>query len=437
MKKLVVAVILIVASLFVAPKFIGSVVEQEREKVLIDINKVDGISLTTNKFTSGWFGADVTSEVIINLEEEGLADITLTLEETFSFGPVIITAQGWHLGLGYSEMTFKLLSAEVDEDLSKLIHEKLHLGALLSFNNDVTAFIKTDELSYENEGDSIVSAPSKTQFTFINNQHIKGNFSWGGLEINGTEERLVIGKVTMSTEQEVVSGDYLEGTAILIGDASFEVKKVEVYSQSSPVFSLNDAGLTSVVSLNNDLLALDLKYHAKDILASGQNFQKPNMEIMLTNIDMHALQELNTTMSDFSSSYSAQSNSTGNPNDNSEEILKALSVIANKILAKDPNLKVSDLSVVTEEGKIESEFNFTVNKDLFDLTNPNTMALVVALEADAKGKVPMGFLAKFGVAAFAENFVEQGYLSKQEDKIIFDAKYVQSQLTLNGKAFQL
>jgi len=429
MKNLSIAVGLILVSLLIAPKFIGAMVESEREKVLVNLNETDGITLTTSQYHTGWFGADVTSELTIALEEDGSTDITLSLEEELTFGPVIITSQGWHLGLGYSAVKFKFSAAEVDEEIIKLINEKIHLGALLSFNKDVTSFIKTDEMSYQDGESTLVSAPASAQFTLTDNTSIAGQFSWGGLEFEELGERFVIGKVAMSTKQKVVSGDYLRGTAILTGDASFTVEKIDFYSQASHVFSLADAGLTTAVSLDNDLLALTLSYYAQSISASGQNFEKPNLDIVLANIDIHALQELNTTMANMPVN--------DLDSESSKEILHALSTVAEKVLAKNPSLKVTDLSIVTDEGKIASELNFTINKDLFDMSNINSMAFIMALEADAKGIAPIAFLTNLGMAAMVDSFVEQGYLTKQDNNISFEAKYLESELTVNGKVFQL
>ncbi|MCJ8297133.1 MAG: YdgA family protein, partial [Colwellia sp.] len=347
------------------------------------------------------------------------------------FGPVIITEQDWHLGLGYSAIKFKLSAAEVDDEIINLINEKLHLGALLSFNKDVTTFIKTDEMSYQDGETIIVSAPAEAEFSLINNETIIGDFSWGGLEVKGEGERFVIGTVAMSTEQQVVSGDYLQGTAILTGDATFNVTNIDMYSQKIHVFSLSEAGLTSVVSLDDELLALKLKYHAKEVSASGQNFEQPNLEVVLANIDINALQELNKLSAKLSIDVAGQ--------DYSAELLAALSAVADQILAKEPKLTVTDLSVVTEQGKIASEFALNINKDLFDFNsvNSNSMALIMALEADAKGSAPMEFLTQFGMAPMVDDFVAQGYLTKQDNDVSFVAKYVESQLTINGKAFQL
>lgn len=429
MKKIFIAVIVILAALMlIAPKFIGSTVAQEREQILAELNKTDGISITTTEYTSSWFGAKVNSELTVNLEEEGLAELTLALDEDITFGPVVITDQGWFLALGYSQLSFSLSSADVDNEILTLINEKIHLGALLDFNSDVTTFINTDKFSYEDQGNSIVSAPSAAQFSLIDNKKIKGNFSWGGLELDELGERFVIGKVAMSTEQQVVSGDYLKGTAILKGDTKVTVEKMNMYSQDNHIFSLNDTELTSEVSVDNDLLALNLKYHAKDVSASGQFYEKPSMEVELANVDINAIQELKTAMANLSAS---EPNNT-----NSEEILTVLSGVVEKILAKDPTLKVTDLSVVAEEGKVATAVNLAINKDLIDINNLNSMSFIMALEGDATGKAPLGLLTKFGVSPMVDAFVQQGYLTKQDNDISFAAKYIQNELTLNGKPFQ-
>ncbi|KGJ94353.1 YdgA family protein [Colwellia psychrerythraea] len=429
MKKLYIAMVLLLASLLIAPKFIGSIVETERERIVGKLNETDGFTLTTSEYHSGWFGADAVSEMTIAVDDKNIADVTVILEESLSFGPVIVTEQSWHLAFGYSSVKFKFSALDVDENIVEIINEKLHVGGLLGFNKAVTTFIDTDKISYQDTDGLIVSEPASMQFSLSNNEYISGDFSWGGLEVNGQDERLVIGAVGMSTKQKVVSGDYLAGTAILTGDALFKVAGLNVYHENSKVFSVDQAVLTSEVSLDNDLLALALNYQANEISASGQYFKEPNVTMVLANIDVDALQELNTAMANLSRSASGEYDS--------EESLNVLTGLTEKLLAKDPNLKITDLSVVTEQGKVETEFNFNINKHLFDGANLNSLALITALEADAKGKAPMEFLSKLGMAPMIDNFVEQGYVNRQNNEITVEAKYVQSQLTMNGKAFQL
>lgn len=427
MKKLLVALVVIVTIVVVTPKIIGSVVEQEREKAILDINNAEGFTFETLDYQSSWFGADVTSSLTIAAVGDSVVDINITFQETLSFGPVILTDNGWHFGLAYSDVNINSISEGIDEEVLNKVNDKTHLGGLLGFNKSVTTFIEVEAFSHKVDGNAIISGPASANFTVVNNDYIKGAFSWQGFEFNESGQRFVMNELAMATEQKVISGDYLAGTAILTGDSSVSVGKVDIYDEGVHAFSLADSKFSSVVSLDNDMLEIELKYHAAEVGASGQNFTKPNLDIIISNVDLKALQELNASLA----------NLPDNTKDNPEELLKLLSGIIEKAVAKDPALTIADLSVVTDEGKIESNWNVTLNKDLLDLQHLNSMSFIMALEADAKGKVPVSFLTKFGVEPMANNFVEQGYLTKQGDDISFDAKYTQAALTLNGKAFQM
>jgi uncharacterized protein YdgA (DUF945 family) len=429
MKKLLITLILIVTSLVIIPKFIGSIAENERKRVLEELNEIDGITLTTSQYTGGWFGADVVSEMNLSLKGKDMTNVSITLEESLSFGPVIITNKNWYLGLGYSTIKLKLSAIELDEGIVKTLNEKLNVGMLLDFNKDVTTFINIDKINYQDADTVITSEPASAQFTLSSNKHVVGSFSCGEITIETEDERFVMDAVDMSTNQKITSSGDIAGTTILTGNTTFNVAKINFYKNKSNVFSVEKTSLSSEVSLDNDLLSLVLNYNAKEIATSGQSFNKLNADVLLTNIDIQALQKSNTTLANLPVNTSGQGSS--------EDILQALSLIADKIFAKDPNLKISDLSVVTEEGKIESEFTFHINKDLLDTTNINVMTLVAALEAEAKGKVPMAFLSKLGMAPMVDNLVEQGYLSHKDNEISVEAKYVNSKLTFNGKAFQL
>jgi uncharacterized protein YdgA (DUF945 family) len=429
MKKFFVAVTFLLATLVIAPKFIGDFVESEREKLLTALNESEGITLVTTHYNGGWFGANATSEMLIQLESDGMLEFTITVEEKLSFGPVIITDSNWHLGLGYSALNFSLAGFDVDKDIINIINEKLHVGALLAFNKEVTTFINTDKLSYQDIDGMITSEPASAEITISNKEHIEMFASWGGLEVKDEGESLVIGAVDMSTKQQVALGDYLKGTAVLTGDASLNVAGITFHSDNSKVFSLEEMSLTNNVSLDDDLLALVFNYQAKEMFTSGQSFKAANLNFILANIDIKALQKLNTITANLPVSTSGQ--------DNSDQIIEALSVVVEKVLVKDPYIKITDLSVVTDEGKVSSEFTFNMNKDLFDMSRLNSMAFITALEAQGKAKAPVNFLNKLGMTPMVDSLVDQGYLNRQENNITVEAKYVESELIVNGKLFQL
>ena len=149
---------------------------------------------------------------------------------------------------------------------------------------------------------------------------------------------------------------------------------------------------------------------------------------MLDNLDFVALQSLNDTLTTVSEKLSER--------ETNAILLKALSEVIDRLLAKQPKLTITELSLVTEQGKVNSDFVFSVDEDRFDSANLNAMSLMQALDAEANADIPLALVAKQDVTAMVDNFVRQGYLQKNDNTIVVAAEYKNSQLTLNGKRFQ-
>jgi len=422
MKKILIAIVIIALTLLITPKFVASVVEDERQTLIKQLNEVDGLTVTSKSYSANWFGADASSEVVVTLEQVGIADVNIVLNETLHFGPVIISKNDWFFALGYTEFDFHFTGLALDKEVVDFINEKIHLGTLYSFNKEAIAHIRADEMSYEETGTKLVSQSASGSFSMKSSKEFTGDFHWGGLTISDITEEFTIKDIAMSTHQTVVSGDYFKGTAILTGPANFTADIVSFTQDKQTVFSLAKAKLDTDISLKNELLALAINYHAQEVTSSAMTFKEPNLAVVLENIDLDALQELNAFLADVSATSA----------DSSEQLQRVLVEIANKLLAKEPVLKITDLSVITEQGAIASNFNFSIDEQKFDQNN--LQSIVMAVKADGKGKAPLGFFTQFGVTPMIDNFVAQGYLTQDAEELSFDAIYQQGQLSLNGKA---
>ena len=428
MKKVVVILSLILMIVLLAPKFIGDYVKQERAEFVALINANEAVTLVTDSYQPSWFGAEVNSSLSVFIDENKATKVDVKLIENMSFGPIMVTDRGWFLGLGYSSVALNFEGTDDNQELIDLINNKIHLGALLSFNKKLTSFISTDAMRYENSEETLIAGASSATFTVFDQKHIVGDFSWTGLTLADTEQRFVLENVTFSTEQSVVSGEYVKGNAILTGDSHFGIQKVDMYHENNHQLSLSAITFANSLSLADDLLRLTVNLNAKEVSVAGQNYQQPNVAITFDNLDFTALQSLNSTLSTLSPTLTEEETTT--------KILGALSSLADQMLAKQPVLKVTDLSVETEQGKVVSDFTFMLEQDQFDHTNLTLMSLLVALNAEANANVPMALVTKYGVTAMVDNFVQQGYLKKTDDVVGVKAVYQQSQLSLNGKAFQ-
>ncbi len=427
MKKIFIAITIICIVLGVSPKIIGVKVADERDKLIAQLNTANGVSVKNTRYVANWFGAESSSEVTLELAEQGLGDITVVVNEHLSFGPLIVTKHDWFLALGYSEVKLHSSSELIDDEIMTFINEKIELSTLLTFTNDLVTKIKTDEITFEDGQTNFKAYPAVAEFSVKNYTDLQGEFNWEGLVLTSNEGQLTIGKVNANSEQSVVSGNYLEGTAILTGDARFLVENIEfIDGTENSIFTSENFLLTSSVSVEDELLRLELAYNADKIIALGQTFKQPNLDIILTDVDINALQELNGLLASIPMEATSQPIST--------EVTQQISLLAEKFIAKDPSLNISDLSVETDDGKIQSQLMLTIDKQLFD--NQNLMSAATALNAEAQGNAPAEFFTQFGVAPMINNLVEQGYLIRKDNILSFVAKYSQAQLSLNGKVIQ-
>ncbi len=427
MKKILIAITIICIVLGVSPKIIGVKVADERDKLIAQLNTANGVSVKSTRYVANWFGAQSSSEVTFSLAQHDIDDITVIVDEQLSFGPIIVTKGDWFLALGYSEVKLHSSSELIDDEIMTFINEKIELSTLLTFTNDLVTEIKTDEITFEDGQTNFKAYPAVAEFSVKNYTDFQGELNWEGLVLTSNEGQLTIGKVNANSEQSVVSGNYLEGTAILTGDARFLVENIEfIDGTENSIFTSENFLLTSSVSVEDELLRLELAYNADKIIALGQTFKQPNLDIILTDVDINALQELNGLLASIPMEATSQPIST--------EVTQQISLLAEKFIAKDPSLNISDLSVETDDGKIQSQLMLTIDKQLFD--NQNLMSAATALNAEAQGNAPAEFFTQFGVAPMINNLVEQGYLIRKDNILSFVAKYSQAQLSLNGKVIQ-
>jgi len=115
--------------------------------------------------------------------------------------------------------------------------------------------------------------------------------------------------------------------------------------------------------------------------------------------------------------------------------MEKLAKLTAKLLADDPLLEITDFSVETLEGKIESAMQLSVDKDKFDTSN--IMSIMAALKAQANGKAPMPFFTKLGLAPMIDMYVQQGFIIQNENELSFKVNFAQGQLNVNGQVIPL
>ena len=423
MKKIVLALGVVVGAALILPKFVGSVVETEHQAMLAEINESEAVTVSSKSFEANWFGGKAVTEMTVHLQEAQLPDITLTVEEQLLFGPVILADDGLHFALSHSTATINFKELGLDEEIAEFINDKIKVTGLLTFSKEVISRIDIDEMSKEIDGNKMVFHAASGQMSIANKTHLTGDFNWGGMEINNSDADIVIGEVTMDIDQTLVSGDFYSGNAISTGKANFHLSSVKAKNKMGiDLVNVNKVLMSVVSSVNNDLMKVDFVYHVDEIKSMGQSFDHANLAFSFENLDINVIQEINDVFSSLSS----------NPDEVlSEQNIAKLSAVAAKMLEKNPMIRMTDLSVETSEGKFVSDLVVSLDKDKFDAAN--FMTAIAALKADANGNAPEALFAKFGLTPMIDMYVEQGFLVRADDKLSFKVSFVEGQLELNGQ----
>lgn len=427
MKKLVIVIVLLITASLIAPKFIGGIVTTEYQSVLDKIAENPAITVNSSTFVHGWFGGKVTTDITVLLHNDDVDDIKIIVEDNLSFGPVIFTDSGIKFALSYSQANINFKELLFDEEVADFIKDKIHFTGLLTFSKDVITTIAIDKITKEVDGNNIVSSSALGEFVLADEHRIYGEFSWDGLTATTKEESFSIEKVNFTLDQTLIAGDYYQGNAISTGDFNFTVSSVSANdAQDNEVLLLKNLIVGAMSSVDNDLLKIAINYSAQEMKSAGQHLNNANLELVFNRIDINVMQKINTLLASVSADGEAALN---------ESSMEKISLLVTELLVNDPMLEITDLSVETPEGKINSALSMTIDKQVFDASN--LMSIMAAVKADANGNAPMPFFAKLGLAPMIDMYVEQGLLIKKEQNLSFKASFAQGQLNVNGNLIPL
>ncbi len=433
MKKIITFLVVLAFAGLVLPKFIGSVVETEHQGMLNKMKGNPAFTITKQTFEGGWFTGKAVTKMAVHLQGTDFSDVEFTIEEDLSFGPFIFAQDGFHFALSHSTGNFVFTESEIiDEEIADFIRENIHVSGLLTFSKNVISRMVIDEISKEVDGNNLLSKQVIAEFTLIDEKKLLATLNWGGLVVNGTEQNLKIGKVSMDMDQELISGSFYSVDALSVGDFNFTVDSVNIATAdngagSVEVLDIKEVLVSGVASVQDEsLMDMTLVYRAGEVTSAGQTFKNPNLEVAINNIDIESMKKLNTLLSNVTTAvdenYFAQ---------HQQELL----ALANEFLAKEPVIEIKDLSVETTDGKIESAVKVTLDKDKFDATNP--MSAMAALNANAKAEGPEAFFTKMGLGQMINMYVEQGLLLRNTPNLATKIEFVQGKLTVNGKVIPI
>jgi uncharacterized protein YdgA (DUF945 family) len=430
MKKAVFALVVLVCIGLIGPKLVGGIVEEKYQDITNRLNENPSIVITEHNFTRDWFSGQAVSTM--KFKDVELYDVDIIVTEQLNFGPFIFADNEFTFALAKSVAVIDVEVTNIDETdkkeiaaLIQQLNEKLSITSVINYRFNYTTHIVLDAIEFEQDGSQVNIGVLESEFTLSDEKYLEGYINWAGLDFKGPDMNVQVSPLTTTFTQEVISGDYYAGNAIAAGDLSMQLSNI-IAKDNNGNELLNIEHLTFFVetAIEQGLMNLHLKYAADSIKGAGQELEKLNFDLALNKLDPQVLIELNELGVKMQQDPAKI-----------EQFSQQLTMAATKLLAKDPEININDLSVVTADGVIKSELKLVIDHTLYDQANP--MSIIAAINADAKGVAPLPFFQKLGLAGMIDMYVEQGFIIKEADKLSFAAQFMQGQLTINGKVIPM
>ncbi len=432
MKKIVSTIAVVAAVFFISPYFVGKTVESKYQTIIQQIEKNPQVSIENSTFERHWFSAKAVNTLVIPLRTNTATNVdfpkqlTLKITENINFGPAILSKLGLEFGLARSVAHVDVNQAFLNKALAEQINKNLHIQSFVSFTNKYITDINFDGIDTQIDDAQIIIFPLTAKYSIKNQRHIVANVNWQGLKTINKKMEFTLGTTSAFMDEELVAGELYSNTALFNGDVNFTIASMTAQGANrKELFALKNITMKGGSKVSDNLVNILVNYHVDEINLPFQHFKQANLALTLDHLDVDVMQLFNKIVA----------TSTSSPDklftENSKQLLSATA----QLLEKDPSFSITDFSVETTSGKIQSQLKLTVDKNRFNANNAKSF--ITAAKVDASGSAPVKFFKKMGMMPMVEHYIQQGFLVRNEDKLNFKMNFEQGKLAVNNKVLLL
>ena len=420
MKKILILVAVLAAILLVTPFFIGSKVESViREQVEV-AKQYPTYDIKISEYNKGWFSSTAKFELSVKMPMDPTAapqDVSFEVVQDMQHGPVLWQSGGLGFGLADADINFNL-PQELQSELNKvesINDDTLTITSRTAFDLSTDTRFKLNPITMNSDGAEISVKSAEGNFAYTMDGHIEGSSQWQGMTVVENNKNMEMGVMTMTIDQQLVSGTIFAPDALYVGD--FEIKLDSIDVDAEQEFNLNKLSIYANSDVKDERAKIAFGMKTESVNAIGQQFDDLQYDLTLENIAMETLQELNQAL--------IQSQG-------ADPMVAAaqMQALLPKLMQTGPVLN-NNIVVKTAQGPISTDIVLKVDQEVYDINNPMTM--MIAVDAEAKGNGPEAFFAAFGMAETIEQLVQQKMLVRDESNLKFDFTFKQGQPLLNGQ----
>lgn len=354
MNKLLVGTVLVLgASVVIAPTFIGSQVESQIRSAIDTFDTAPEYKVTLEDVKSGWFTTTGKINITVDFEKllagsdttfspDDLPNISFDLDLSAQHGPVLLTKG---LGIGIAAVSLTSDDSAYAEFIEKTSDAPLytHNGTLF-FNGAYQFDIVSLPFSLKAVDSKVESSQLKGT---ISANSMRYDWQFGGGYANHEQVIFEIGDINLSGSSQTGYQNFLSGN---LSNADFAASVANVVlneSDAGALFTINDIKLSgaSRLSNNNTNANIEFRYDVKNIDFDEFKLDDLVFEVELNKLSVEALNQ-----------FQALSRRTAGlpPDQLLEKYNKAMQTILLDLVTQEPELNIPELSFKIGGGKFES-----------------------------------------------------------------------------------
>ena len=431
-RKLVIGASALLALLFfgLTPKLVGMNLRETAVAnlfALIPPEYERQLEINEAQFDSGWFGSSAQFDVVYNalgLEEP----LVMRLDFDFTHGPLLLTGDGVRFGLAHARIAPSFNSRQLTEALSEIPFDlpQIELNLLTGFDESLAIQLVVAPTTMSESGVEVSFDGLTGTLVAYNDQSAEINVDMGAFTAGEGVNGFSIASLDLNSRTAQLNDLLAPSSAELMiptlsanGIAAFTASDISIESRLTTTDS-NPGQIDIYQKLA--VADIDSEYPLQTFTWTSE-IKELSTQVIRNYYEMlNALQEQIT---------SGNSSTTVNVDELAQEMLLVL--IQNAIVFNN----TIDATVYEGDHSVELLISWLGLPQVASINSLSMEQIISALDVELHVSMDLEAIARSPFAAMIDPYVQQGYITLDNGRVLLDITLADEQLVINGEVTPL
>lgn len=407
MKRIVGLLAILVVALLGGYYATGVLTEKTLKNNLATINDPNGLAVSFSEYHRGWFKSTAVLDTKLRIPARTVKgadgqmqtvpeqNMQLPLPMTINHGPIILSKDGVHFGIGYAHSVIQI-PADYQEKFDALFSSesekpKLDVSIFVNYLNRSTvkfgvpafkAKTKENDIQIDWKGMQSSSVLSPNMDKLAGDIEIEGFHAFKAQEID-----VNMGAFNIDYDlKKIASG-------IFLGPSNLDLDSFTVKVKDKNIFHLADFSIESDSGIDENLFYASMKLSLEKVEAKGKIYGPGKFEISLKNLDSAALLKIHQQ---------AIAMQQVEENQRQQQLMAMLPELP-ALFNQGPRLEISQFEFTMPEGQVEGYLKLEIPKE----ENSNPLQMLQKLQGNGRLSMPAPVLKALMIQSAKQKIASQ------------------------------